>query len=46
LKYFKSQKQKVDELKIDIDKTEKEIDRMVYELYGLNKEEIEIVENS
>tara|TARA_B100001057_G_scaffold94968_1_gene91399 strand:+ start:98 stop:247 length:150 start_codon:yes stop_codon:yes gene_type:complete len=30
----------------DIDKTDKEIDQMVYDLYGLTKEEIEIVENS
>ena len=46
LQYFKSQKQKVDELKIDIDKTEREIDQMVYELYGLTQKEIEIIENS
>lgn len=33
-------------LKTQIDTTDKEIDKMVYELYGLTKEEIEIVENS
>ncbi len=46
LQYFKSQKQKVDQLKIDIEKNEREIDQMVYELYGLTKEEIEIIENN
>tara|TARA_B100000963_G_C22624323_1_gene671556 strand:+ start:137 stop:3157 length:3021 start_codon:yes stop_codon:yes gene_type:complete len=46
LQYFKSQKQKVDQLKIDIEKNEREIDKMVYELYGLTKEEIEIIENN
>jgi hypothetical protein len=30
----------------DIAKTDKEIDQMVYELYGLTEEEIAIVENS
>jgi hypothetical protein len=34
------------ELKIQINQTEKEIDRMVYNLYGLTEEEIQIVENS
>jgi hypothetical protein len=34
------------ELKATIDATDKAIDAMVYELYGLSKEEIEIVENS
>jgi type I restriction-modification system DNA methylase subunit len=34
------------ELKTQIDQTDKEIDRMVYELYGLTEEEIQIVENS
>lgn len=32
--------------KAQIDATDKEIDSMVYELYGLTKEEIEIVEKS
>jgi hypothetical protein len=31
-------------LKSEIDKTDAEIDRKVYELYGLTKEEIGIVE--
>jgi hypothetical protein len=34
------------ELKTQIDLTDKEIDRMVYELYGLTEEEIQIVENN
>tara|TARA_B110000238_G_scaffold79806_1_gene87836 strand:+ start:862 stop:4026 length:3165 start_codon:yes stop_codon:yes gene_type:complete len=45
MEYFNEQKQKAQELKTKIDKTDKEIDQMVYELYGLTKEEIEIVEN-
>ena len=44
--YFNEQKLKAEELKAEIDKTDKEIDQMVYELYGLTKEEIEIVENA
>jgi hypothetical protein len=31
-------------LKKEIDTTDKAIDKMVYELYGLSEEEIEIVE--
>ncbi len=46
MNYFKEQKQKAIELKAEIDKTDKEIDQMVYELYGLTTEEIEIVESS
>ena len=34
------------ELKTQIDQTDKEIDQMVYELYGLTEEEIKIVEES
>jgi hypothetical protein len=33
-------------LKQQIETTDKEIDTMVYELYGLSEEEIKIVENS
>ncbi len=44
MQYFNEQKQKAQELKAEIDKTDKEIDEMVYELYGLTKEEIKIVE--
>jgi hypothetical protein len=32
------------EIKASIEKTDKEIDRMVYELYELTEEEIKIVE--
>jgi REP element-mobilizing transposase RayT len=44
--YFINESQKALELKSQIDQTDKEIDRMVYELYGLTEEEIQIVENS
>jgi type I restriction-modification system DNA methylase subunit len=44
--YFLQEQQKALELKTKIDATDKEIDTMVYELYGLTQEEIEIVENS
>lgn len=43
--YFESEKIKVLEIKSQIDATDKEIDQMVYELYDLTEEEIEIVEN-
>lgn len=46
LQYFSEQKQKAQTLKSEIDKTDREIDRMVYELYGLTEEEIKIVEES
>ncbi|MBG6111711.1 type I restriction-modification system DNA methylase subunit [Flavobacterium sp. CG_9.10] len=44
--YFMEEGKKVLELKSQIDTTDKTIDKMVYELYGLSEEEIEIVENS
>ncbi|MEX0813552.1 MAG: hypothetical protein WD048_15135 [Chitinophagales bacterium] len=37
---------KAQELKSQIDKTDKEIDQMVYELYGLTEEGIEVVESN
>ena len=43
---FERYKKQALELKSQIDQTDKEIDRMVYELYGLTEEEIHIVENS
>jgi hypothetical protein len=46
LDLFEENKQKALDLKSKIDATDKEIDQMVYELYGLTEEEIEIVENS
>ncbi len=46
VKYFKGQKQKVGALKTEIDKTDREIDEIVYELYGLTEDEIAIVEET
>ena len=46
LELFEENKKKALDIKSQIDQTEKEIDRMVYELYGLTEEEIQIVENS
>ncbi len=46
MQYFNEQKQKTEVLKEEIDKTDKDIDQMVYELYGLTEDEIEIVENA
>ena len=43
---FEENKKHALELKTQIDQTDKEIDRMVYELYGLTQEEIQIVENN
>ena len=43
---FEAQKSKAQTLKVEIDKTDKQIDRMVYQLYGLTDEEIKIVEDS
>ncbi|MDM8560357.1 DNA methyltransferase [Candidatus Parabeggiatoa sp. HSG14] len=44
--YFNTTTQKINELQTQINQTDKEIDKMVYELYELTPEEIEIVENS
>ncbi len=46
LQYFNEQKQKATKLKAEIEKTDREIDQMVYELYGLTEEEIAIVEEA
>ena len=43
---FEENKQKALSLKAEIDKTDKEIDKMVYALYELTEEEIQIVEGS
>jgi hypothetical protein len=43
---FETKKAEAQTLKAQIDKTDAEIDAMVYELYGLSKEEIKIVENN
>ena len=44
--YFLEESKKAQSLKSEIDKTDREIDRLVYELYGLTEEEIKIVEES
>lgn len=44
--YFTTEATKANTIKTQINDTDKAIDTMVYELYGLSKEEIEIVENS
>lgn len=46
LELFEENKKKALDIKTQIDQTDKEIDCMVYELYGLTEEEIQIVENS
>lgn len=46
MELFEENKKKVLEIKSQIDQTDKEIDRMVYDLYGLTEKEIQIVENS
>lgn len=42
---FENDKKEVLELQKQINQTDKEIDNMVYELYGLNEEEIRIIED-
>lgn len=44
--YFESYKTEINQLQTEIKQTDKEIDTMVYKLYGLSNEEIKIVENS
>jgi len=46
MELFEDKKAQVQELQTQINQTDKEIDKMVYELYELTPEEIEIVENS
>ncbi|AEV31531.1 Eco57I restriction-modification methylase domain-containing protein [Owenweeksia hongkongensis] len=46
MSYFNAQKDKANTLQAEINRIDKEIDQMVYELYGLTEEEIKIVENS
>ncbi len=45
MQYFTEQKETAQKLKSEIKLTDKEIDQMVYKLYGLNDDEIAIVEN-
>ena len=44
--YFDIYKTEINELQIQINQTDKEIDKMVYQLYELTEEEINIVESS
>ena len=44
LEHFEAEKQKAVDLQNKISKTDAEIDKMVYELYGLSDEEIKIIE--
>ncbi len=46
MQYFNEQKQRALSLKAEINRIDKEIDQMVYQLYGLTEEEIRIVEES
>jgi adenine-specific DNA-methyltransferase len=43
-KYFSSSKSEINKLQAEISTTDRAIDRMVYELYDLTKEEIKIIE--
>lgn len=44
--YFNEYKKDLLSLKDEIEKTDNEINKMVYKLYGLTKEEIKIIEES
>ena len=44
--YFNEHKSGINQIQSEIEKTDKEIDQMVYELYGLNEDEIKIVEGN
>ena len=44
--FFEQYKAEINQLQSEISKTDKEIDQMVYELYGLTEEEIKIVEGA
>ncbi len=44
--YFESYQKELLEIKAEIDATDKEIDEMVYGLYGLSEEEVAVVEES
>jgi type I restriction-modification system DNA methylase subunit len=46
MQYFNEQKEKAQALKTEIIRTDKEIDQMVYEFYGLTENEIKIVEEA
>ncbi len=44
MELFEEKKAEAQTLKTEIEKTDKEIDQMVYEIYGLTEDEIKIVE--
>ena len=44
MQYFKEQKQIANQLKINLNNVELEIDKIVYELYKLNDDEIKVIE--
>ena len=46
MELFEENKQKALSLKAEVHRTDKEIDQIVYELYGLTEEEIKIVEGT
>ncbi|MCK5857115.1 MAG: Eco57I restriction-modification methylase domain-containing protein [Bacteroidales bacterium] len=46
MEVFETKKTEAQAIKTEIDKTDKEIDQMVYALYGLTEEEIKIVEGN
>ncbi len=46
IEVFETKKAEAQKLKAEIDKTDAEIDVMVYALYGLTEDEIKIVEQS
>ena len=46
MQYFNEKKQNAQEQKNQINQTDKEIDQIIYELYGLSEEEIKIIENN
>ncbi len=46
MKFFEENKKDVLELKQKIESTDKKIDQMVYELYGLDDKDIKIIEDN
>ena len=44
--FFETTKSEINQLQSEIAKTDREINQMVYELYGLTEEEIKIVEGN
>ncbi|MBL7138653.1 MAG: hypothetical protein ISS17_07765 [Bacteroidales bacterium] len=44
MEVFETKRAEIQSLQSQIDKTDREIDRIIYELYGLTEEEIKIVE--